>query len=96
MSAHIVPVRTYLVIWLSLMLLLFATLGLAELDLNPFNAVAAMTVAVIKMLLILLYFMHVKFSSRLTWIVAAAGFLWLAIMLTLTLTDYMARGGLGP
>jgi cytochrome c oxidase subunit IV len=47
---------------------------------------------VLKMLLVLLYFMHVRYSSRLTWIFVAAGFIWLLIMVDLTLSDYLTRG----
>ena len=90
-TPHIVAPRTYVLLWAALMFLLFVTLGLAMLNLSPFNVALALTIAVTKMLLILLYFMHVKFSSRLTWLFAAAGFLWLLIMITLTMTDYLAR-----
>ena len=53
---------------------------------------AALTIAVVKMLLVILFFMHVRYSSRLTWIFVAAGFIWLLIMLDLTLSDYLTRG----
>jgi len=56
------------------------------------NIVAALTIAVVKMLLVILFFMHVRYSSRLTWIFVAAGFIWLLIMLDLTLSDYLTRG----
>ncbi|MDB6033681.1 MAG: caa(3)-type oxidase, subunit [Verrucomicrobiales bacterium] len=92
MSSHIVSIKTYLLVWAILMVLLFLTLGLAELNLSPFNVAVALAVAALKMLLIILYFMHVKFSSRLTWLFAMAGFLWLGFMLVLTLSDYFARG----
>jgi cytochrome c oxidase subunit 4 len=92
MSSHIVSIKTYLLVWAILMVLLFLTLGLAELNLSPFNVAVALAVATLKMLLIILYFMHVKFSSRLTWLFAMAGFLWLGFMLVLTLSDYFARG----
>jgi cytochrome c oxidase subunit 4 len=91
-TPHIISPRTYLLVWVSLMLLLFVTLGLALLNLRPFNIAVALTIALAKMLLILLYFMHVKFSNRVTWLFAAAGFVWLLIMITLTMTDYLARG----
>ncbi len=90
-TTHVISTKVYLLIWASLMVLLFATLGLALLNLSPFNVALALTIALTKMLLILLYFMHVKFSSRLTWLFATAGFLWLLIMITLTMTDYLAR-----
>jgi cytochrome c oxidase subunit 4 len=90
-----VPKRIYFIVWLSLLVLLFATWGLAEINLHPFNAIVAMTIAVLKMLLIILYFMHVRYSSRLTWVFAGAGFLWLAILIVLSLNDYMTRSAAG-
>jgi cytochrome c oxidase subunit 4 len=55
------------------------------------NIAVALAIAVAKMILILLFFMHVKYSSRLTWIFASAGFFWLIILFTLTLADYVTR-----
>ena len=74
------------------MVLLFLTWGIAQLDLGRLNVVAALTIAVAKMLLVILFFMHVRYSTRLTWIFVAAGFIWLLIMLDLTLSDYLTRG----
>jgi cytochrome c oxidase subunit IV len=88
----IVPKKTYILVWAALLVLLFATWGFAMFDLRPFNAAVAMTIALVKMLLIILFFMHVRYSSRLTWLFAAAGFVWLAIMILLTLNDYLTRG----
>jgi len=87
-----VPKRVYFVVWLLLLVLLVATWGMAKLNLHPFNAILAMTIAVLKMLLIMLYFMHLRYSSRLTWIFAGAGFLWLAILILISLNDYLTRG----
>jgi cytochrome c oxidase subunit 4 len=87
----IVPKRTYLLVWAALLVLLFATWCFAELNLHSFNAIIAMTIALAKMLLIILFFMHVRYSSRLTWVFAVAGFLWLAILILLTLNDYLTR-----
>ena len=92
MKSTIVPVKTYVLIWASLMLLLGATWGIARFDLGSFNVVAALTIAVTKMLLVILVFMHVRYSTRLTWIFVAAGFIWLLIMIDLTLSDYLTRG----
>jgi len=86
-----VTTRTYVSVWAALLVLLFATWGFARLDLQPFNAAIAMAIAFSKMLLILLFFMHVRYSSRVTWIFAAAGFIWLAILITLALSDYLTR-----
>ena len=52
---------------------------------------AALAIAITKMLLVILYFMHVRYSSRLTWLFVAAGFIWLLIMIDLTLSDYLTR-----
>ena len=53
-----------------------------------------LTIAIVKALFVVLYFMHVRWSSRLTWVVAASGFFWLLIMFTFTMTDYLSRGWL--
>ncbi len=91
--AHHPSRSLYLKIWVALMILLFATWGVATLNLGRFNIVAAMSIAVVKMLMVILYFMHVRFGSRLTWLFAAAGFFWLFIMFTLTMGDYLTRSG---
>lgn len=91
MSSHVVPRKIYFIIWASLLLLLLLTWGIAQFNLGPFNAVAALTIAVAKMLLVILYFMHVRYSERRTWVFVAAGFVWLLIMIYLTLTDYLTR-----
>jgi cytochrome c oxidase subunit 4 len=92
MSATIVPGKVYVRVWLLLLVFLGLTWGLAQLDLGRFNAIAALTIAVLKMLLVILFFMHVRYSTRLTWIFVAAGFIWLLIMIDLTLSDYLTRG----
>jgi cytochrome c oxidase subunit 4 len=91
MAEHIVPVRIYVTIFLALMALTGLTVWIATLDLGPFNAIVALTIAVAKALLVVLYFMHVKYSSRLTMVFVAAGFVWLVIMVALTLSDYYTR-----
>ena len=88
---HVLPQKTYFIIGGILMVLLAATVGVALLDLGPLNVVAALGVALFKAVLVVLYFMHVKYSSRLTWIFAGGGILWLIILFLLTLTDYMSR-----
>jgi cytochrome c oxidase subunit IV len=91
MNCHIVSRKIYFIIWASLLLLLLLTWGVAQFNLGPFNAVAALTIAVTKMLLVILYFMHVRYSERRTWVFVAAGFIWLLIMIYLTLGDYLTR-----
>lgn len=92
MSSTIVPKKIFIRVWVALLVLLALTWGLAQLNLGQFNAVAALTIAVTKMLLVILYFMHVRYKPRLTWVFVAAGFIWLLIMIDLTLSDYLTRG----
>ena len=92
MSEHIVPRRIYYIIFVALAVLTVVTWSVAKFDLGKMNAVVALTIAVIKASLVVLYFMHVRYSSRLTWVFVGAGFFWLAIMVALTLSDYMTRG----
>lgn len=73
------------------MVLTALTVWVANFDLGRWNAVVALTIAVIKGLLVVLYFMHVRYSSRLTMVFVAAGFVWLIIMVALTLSDYLTR-----
>jgi cytochrome c oxidase subunit IV len=95
MSEHVVSKNLYYVIFGSLMVLTILTVVVARIDLGGhLNDVVALTIAVAKALLVVLYFMHVRYSSRLTWVFVAAGFFWLAIMVVLTLSDYMTRGWL--
>lgn len=91
-ATHVVPVRVYLTIFAVLLVLTAVTVGVSFLDLGPFNTVVAIVIAVTKMMLVVLYFMHVRYSSRLTWAVVAGGFFWLALLLLLTLGDYLTRG----
>ena len=88
----IVPKKHYFWIWFALLVLLALTWGLAQLDLGPFNPAAALAIAVTKMFLVVLFFMHVRYSSPLTWLFVAAGFIWFLIMIDLTLSDYLTRG----
>ena len=91
-ASHLVSPRTYVTIFLLLMVLTAVTVGAAFLDLGPFNTLVAILIACTKMMLVVLYFMHVRYSSRLTWAVVGAGFFWLALLLLLTLSDYVTRG----
>ena len=83
--------KTYVIIWAALMALLGLTWGIARLNLGALNVVAALTIAVVKMLLVILFFMNIRHSTRMTWLFVAAGFIWLLIMIDLTLSDYLTR-----
>jgi cytochrome c oxidase subunit IV len=91
MATHIIPKRTYYLIYVVLIVCTYLTWQVAYFDLGPFNTVAALVIAVFKALLVVLFFMHVKYSSRLTWAVVFGGVFWLGIMLTLTMNDYLTR-----
>jgi len=87
------PLRAkhYVVVWAALLALLFLTFGLAETDLGPFNNLVALSIAAAKMMLVVLFFMHVRYEKPITWIFVAAGLIWLLIMFDLTLADYRTR-----
>lgn len=89
---HIAPIRLYLTIFIALMIGTIVTVIVAKFDLGPFNNIVMLSVACAKALLVVLYFMHVRWSTRLTMVVAASGFFWLLILFTLTMSDYMSRG----
>jgi cytochrome c oxidase subunit IV len=89
---HILPVKTYLIVYAALMVLLIATVGAAFIDIEPFNFALTMVIAVAKAAMILLIFMHVRYSDRLIWVFSTAAFLWLAILIVLSLNDYFTRG----
>jgi len=91
MSEYIVPKRTYYIIYAILMLCTFLTVQAAFFDLGAFNTVVALTIAVFKAALVVLFFMHVKYSTRLTWAVVAGSVFWLGILLVLTMSDYLTR-----
>jgi len=92
LNPPIVPRKTYVGIWVVLLLLLLLNWGLAQLNLGPFNLVATLAIAFAQMLLMVLYLMHVRYNTPLTRIFVAAGFVWLLIMVDLTLSDYLTRG----
>ncbi len=92
MTRHIVSIRTYLVIFGTLLLLTVTTTLVARIDLGPLNVVAALTIAVIKALLVALFFMHLVQSSHRTMILVSAGVVWLVILISLTLSDVLTRG----
>jgi cytochrome c oxidase subunit 4 len=91
MSDHIVPKRTYYLIFALLMVCTAITVGVAFVDLGPLNTVVALAIAVFKATLVVLFFMHVKYSTRLTWAVVVGSVFWLGILLVLTMSDYLTR-----
>jgi len=90
MSEHIVPTRVYYTIFLILMVCTGLTVWVAYFDLGPLNTIAALAIAVFKAVLVVLFFMHVKYSSKLTWAVIAGGLFWLLILFMI-IGDYLTR-----
>lgn len=92
---HVIPIRVYLTIFTLLMVFTAITTAVAFIDLGPMNNVIMLTIAITKATLVILYFMHVRYSGKVVWLLAAAGFVWLAIMVVITLADELTRGFVG-
>ena len=80
----------------ALMVLLALTWGIGYVNMGPFNLVVALAISISKALLVALFFMHIKGSSRLLHLAATAGVIWLLILFTFTLGDYFTRNFLQP
>jgi cytochrome c oxidase subunit IV len=92
MSEHVMSSKFYYGIWIALMVLTVVTARVAFFDLGPFNTVVALVIATCKALLVILFFMHVKYTSeKLTKMVIIASIFWLLILLCLSLADYGTR-----
>ena len=92
-ATHHVSLATYLVIFAALMVLLVVTVAAAfYVNLGAANILVALLIALVKAALVVLFFMHVKYASRLTKIFVSAAFLWLAILVAITFSDYFTRG----
>jgi cytochrome c oxidase subunit 4 len=94
-SEPIISLRTYVLVWAGLLVLTLTTTGVAFIDLGgQWNTFTAVAIAVVKTVLVVVYFMHLRYSSRLTWVFAGAGFFWLVILITLTMSDVLTRSWL--
>jgi len=92
MSEHIVPVRIYVTIFLVLLVGTALTVMAAYVDFPwQFNTIVAMTIAITKATFVVLYFMHVRYSSRLIWVIVGAALFWMAILFAFTLADFYTR-----
>src|SRR5262245_5631284 len=91
-AGHVAPKSMYYMVFLALLVGTGLTVAAAEVDLGFFNTIAMLLIACTKASLVVLFFMHVRWSPRLTWIVAATGFVWLLILFGLGMSDYMSRG----
>jgi cytochrome c oxidase subunit 4 len=88
--------KVYYLVFLALVIGTVLTWRVAFIDLGPLNPVIALTIACTKATLVILFFMHVRYSSKLTMLTVAAGFFWLMILITLSLSDYLTRGVIKP
>jgi cytochrome c oxidase subunit 4 len=92
MSEHIMSSKFYYTIWIALLCLTVITAAVSFVDLGPFNTIVALVIATFKALLVVLFFMHVKYTSeKLTKTVVVAGIFWLLLLLALSMADYATR-----
>ena len=94
MAEHIVTKKQYSYVFGTLLLLTLITTTVGMMDLGRLNVVVALVIAVIKALLVVLFFMHIYWSTKLTRLVVVSGVAWLILLLWLTLTDIFSRGWL--
>lgn len=101
---HIVPLPVYFLVFAALMLLTYVTVAVSHVDLGhpevltvrvPMNVIVALVIAITKATLVVLFFMHVKYSPRLVQIIVGSSIVWLLILLVVTVSDYVSRGWLG-
>ena len=88
---HVIPSKIYYLIWAVLMVLTATTVFAATLELGVFNIVLALLIATIKGTLVVLFFMHLRYSTKLTMVTVVASIFWLFILFSLTMTDYITR-----
>lgn len=96
MSGHVSSIKLYVGIFLTLMVLTAITIVVAYINLGPWNKVVALGIASTKATLVVLYFMHVKYASRMTKLIVVSGFFFLMILLSLTMLDYGSRMWVNP
>jgi cytochrome c oxidase subunit 4 len=92
MSAHVAPKRLYFTVFIALIIGTVLTAAVSYIDLGAFNNVVMLAIACTKASLVILFFMHARWSTRLTWIVIGSGIFWLMILFTLGMSDYLSRG----
>jgi cytochrome c oxidase subunit 4 len=94
MTHQAVPVKVYAAVFVALLALTITTVVISRIDLGEYNFICAMTIAVIKGTLVVMFFMDVRRSSSMTKLFVGAGFFWMAILLVFVLSDYLSRGWL--
>ena len=96
MSGHVSSIKLYVGIFLTLMALTAITIVVAYINLGAWNKIVALGIASFKATLVVLYFMHVKYASRMTKVIIVSGFFFLMILLSLTMMDYGSRMWVNP
>jgi len=91
MATKVISETTYVVVLLALLVFTALTYLASKVDLGRWNLVIALAIAATKVSLVALYFMHARYSSRLTRVVIGSGLAWLAILISLTINDYLTR-----
>ena len=91
-SGHVAPRSMYYTVFAALIVGTALTVAASRVDMGPLNNVVMLLIACTKATLVILYFMHVRWSTRLTWVVAMAGFFWLLILFGLGMSDFLTRG----
>ena len=91
-AGHVAPKGLYYFVFFALIVGTVLTVAVAAVDLGALNNLVMLTIACAKALLVILFFMHMRWSTRLTWVVAASGFFWLLILFSITMADYLSRG----
>jgi cytochrome c oxidase subunit IV len=91
-AAHVAPKSMYYMVFGALIVGTILTVAAAKVDMGPLNNIVMLAIACTKASLVILFFMHVRWSSRLTWVVAMSGFFWLLILFGVGMSDYMSRG----
>ena len=91
MSEHVVPKRTYIAVWATLLAMTLITTLVAFVDLGRFNTVVALAIATFKATLVVLFFMGAKYTARLTKVVIICGLFFLALLLGFSIVDYLSR-----
>ena len=91
-SGHVAPRSMYYTVFAALIVGTALTVAASRVDMGPLNNVVMLLIACTKATLVILYFMHVRWSTRLTWVVVMAGFFWLLILFGLGMSDYLTRG----
>ena len=91
-EAHVAPKSLYYAVFAALIVGTLLTYAAARVDMGALNNVVMLTIALTKALLVILFFMHVRWGTRLTWLVVASGFFWLVILFTVTMSDFLTRG----